>query len=140
MSNFSNDGRRPHRVLIVDDDQEIRDIVTDVLTTSGYETLAASRTDEALWLIEEHAPDVVITDALMPGGDGRELCRIVKSDQRLANTKVIIMTSLYKSPRYKYEAFRTFKADDYLLKPVDFPQLLATLERLVPHARMSGAA
>lgn len=140
MSNFSNGGRRPLRVLIVDDDVEIREIVTDVLATSGYETFTAARTDEALWLIEEHAPDFVITDALMPGGDGRELCRIVKSDKRLAKTKVIIMTSLYKSPRYKYEAFRTFKADDYLLKPVDFPQLLAALGRLAPRARMSGAA
>lgn len=125
-------------VLIVDDDEEIRSIVGDVLSASGFKTMTAARADEAMWLIEEMSPDVVITDALMPGGDGRELCRSVKNTVALARTKVIVMTSLYKSPHYKYEAYKQFKADEYLLKPVDFPQLLTALNRLVGRVPMTG--
>ena len=118
-------------VLIVDDDEDMRFIVADVLNASGFRALTAARADEAMRLMEGVPPDVIITDALMPGGDGRELCRAIKSDRRFERTKVIIMTSLYRSARYKSEAYRHFKADEYLLKPVDFPQLLSLLGRLV---------
>lgn len=118
-------------VLVVDDDEEMRFIVAGVLNASGYDASTASSVDEAMQLMEVTRPDVILTDALMPGGDGRELCRTVKSDGTHERTKVIIMTSLYRSPRYKYEAYREFKADEYILKPVDFPHLLSVLERLV---------
>ena len=131
MSTPNTSHNSPPSVLIVDDDEEIRFIVGDVLGASGFKTIMAARADEAMRMIEEMAPDVVITDALMPGGDGRELCRRVKTTPGLARTKVIVMTSLYKLPHYKYEAYKQFKADEYLLKPVDFPQLLHTLNRLV---------
>lgn len=125
-------------VLIVDDDEEIRSIVGDVLSASGFKTMTAARADEAMRMIEAMSPDVVITDALMPGGDGRELCRNVKSTAGLARTKFIVMTSLYKSAHYKYEAYKQFKADEYVLKPVDFSQLLSALNRLLGRVPMAG--
>lgn len=131
MSQSSLRGVPIPTVLIIDDDEEMRFILADVLNASGYQASTAAGSDEAMRLMEGIRPDVIITDALMPGGDGRELCRAIKSDESFERTKVIIMTSLYRSPRYKYEAYRQFKADEYILKPVDFPNLLSVLGRLV---------
>ncbi len=117
------------KVLVVDDDEEIRTIAVWALHEMGYATATASSPREALELLESERPAAVLTDALMPGGDGRELCRLIKL--RNPSVKVIVMTSLYTAQRYVSEAHRTFHADGYLAKPIDFERLRATLERLV---------
>ncbi|HSY49105.1 MAG TPA: response regulator [Thermoanaerobaculia bacterium] len=116
-------------VLLVDDDEEIRAIGSHVIGRLGYRCLTASNGPEALALIALEEPALVITDALMPKMDGRELCRLIK---RSSSARVVVMTSLYTAPRYKYEAFREFGADEYLAKPIDFEALQETLRRLVP--------
>jgi CheY-like chemotaxis protein len=115
-------------VLIVDDDEEIRLIGQHVLEKLGYRCTTAASGADALAMIAAEEPQVVITDALMPKMDGRDLCRFVK---RSSKAKVVIMTSIYTAPRYKYEAYKKFGADDYLAKPIDFAALQATLERLL---------
>lgn len=116
------------KVMVVDDDEEIRLMAEFSLNEMGYRTVSASRAAEALAMIQKEKPDVVLTDALMPGGDGRELCRTIKL--RHPKVKVVIMTSLYTSPRYASEAYRVFHADGYLAKPIDFERLRAVLGRL----------
>lgn len=115
-------------VMVVDDDEEIRLIAQHVIEKLGYRCTTAASGSEALAMIAAEEPKVVITDALMPKMDGRDLCRFVK---RSSAAKVVIMTSVYTAPRYKHEAFKTFAADDYLAKPIDFAALQATLERLL---------
>lgn len=124
---------KPHAplVLLVDDDEEIRTIGVHVIEKLGYRCQTAASGPEALVLMTRHEPQLVITDALMPKMDGRELCRYVK---KTCDAKVVIMTSIYTSPRYKYEALKTFGADAYLPKPVDFGVLQATLEKLIGSA------
>lgn len=116
------------RVLIVDDDEEIRFIADYALREMGYLTLSASNAEDALALVQREMPDVVLTDALMPKLDGRELCRMIKI--RHPRVKVVVMTSLYTSARYRDEAYRVFHADDYLAKPIDFQKLEQVLQRL----------
>lgn len=116
------------RVLIVDDDEEIRIMAEFILQEMGYRTLTAARSGEALEIVQRERPDIVLTDALMPGGDGRELCRTIKEQD--PDVKVVIMTSLYTSPRYAGEAHRLFHADGYLAKPIDYDRLRTVLRRL----------
>ncbi|HEY0139343.1 MAG TPA: response regulator [Thermoanaerobaculia bacterium] len=116
------------RVLIVDDDEEIRFIADYALREMGYVTLTASSAELALEIVDREMPDVVLTDALMPKLDGRELCRRIKAKH--PRVKVVVMTSLYTSARYRDEAYRVFHADDYLAKPIDFQKLEQSLERL----------
>jgi CheY-like chemotaxis protein len=119
-------------VLVVDDDDEIRAIAEYALKELGFLTLTASCAEEALAIVHNQKPQVVLTDALMPRIDGRELClRIKKSSPA---TKVIVMTSLYKSARYASEARRVFQADDYLAKPIDFQLLKRILMRVLQEA------
>ncbi|HWS70962.1 MAG TPA: response regulator [Thermoanaerobaculia bacterium] len=115
-------------VMVVDDDEEIRLVAQHVIEKLGYRCTTAASGAEALAMMAVEEPKVVITDALMPKMDGRDLCRFVK---RSSQARVVIMTSIYTAPRYKYEAYKTFAADDYLAKPIDFAALQATLGRLL---------
>lgn len=117
-------------VLIVDDDEEIRLLAAYCVQQMGYRVAVAASGREVLDAVAAQAPRVIITDALMPKMDGRELCREVKTLH--PEVKVIVMTSLYTSPRYKYEAYRKFMADEYLAKPIDFERLRDVLEKFAP--------
>ncbi|MEO8379721.1 MAG: response regulator [Acidobacteriota bacterium] len=121
------------RVLIVDDDEEIRVIAKYVLDQMGYDCLTANGPAMAMNIVETFRPAVVLTDALMPGGDGRELCKTIKLAH--PEVKVVVMTSLYTAPRYASEAARLFRADDYLVKPIDFERLHSVMARLAPSTR-----
>jgi CheY-like chemotaxis protein len=117
-------------ILIVDDDEEIRLIAEFSLQAMGYRTLSAANAEEALAIVTQTRPDVVLTDALMPKVDGRQLCRLIKLVDR--SIKVIVMSSLYRSSRYRIEALHLYRADEYLLKPINFDvlrQLLAKVSR-----------
>lgn len=119
----------PVDILVVDDDEEICTAAGYMLQEMGYRVATAPAGSEALELIEKVTPLLVLTDALMPKMDGRQLCRFIKASY--PDIRVVIMTSLYTAPRYKYEAFKTFRADDYVAKPIDFAQLSAVVRRLV---------
>ncbi len=115
-------------VLVVDDDEEIRDIAAFMIANMGCRVSTARGAEEALNMIETEAPDVVFTDALMPRTDGRTLCRLIKAIN--PRIKVAIMTSLYTAPRYRSEAFRLFHADAYLAKPIDSAVVRKVLNQL----------
>jgi len=122
-------------VMVVDDDEEIRLVAAHVITSFGYRVIAASGAEEALALLDTEQPAIVLTDAFMPRVDGRQLCKMIKL--RSPRVKVVIMTSLYRAPRYKTEAFRTFYADGYLTKPINFAELEDVLRRLEPQSKVA---
>ena len=115
-------------VLVVDDDEEIRLIAEYTIQQMGYHVITAAGPEEALAIIEQSKPDIVLTDALMPKIDGRQLCRLIKGID--ASIKVVIMTALYKSARYRTEAMHAYHADEYLSKPIDFARLQQVLGSL----------
>jgi CheY-like chemotaxis protein len=119
-------------VLIVDDDEEIRMIAEYSVQQMGYRTLTAANAEEALSIVEHSRPDIVLTDALMPKIDGRQLCRLIKGID--ASIQVIVMSSLYTSTRYRVEALGTFHADEYLAKPINFDKLRQVLEKVSQRA------
>jgi len=121
-------------VLVADDDELNRSLVASVLERWGYRVITAAHGREALALFEAHPVEVVITDALMPKMDGRELSLQIKSSERGASTKVILMTSLFTKLQHRAEAFKTFRIDEFLVKPIKFPELAAAMKRVTPLA------
>ncbi len=115
-------------VLIVDDDEEIRLIAEYTLQQMGYQTLIAADAQEGLAMVENFRIDIVLTDALMPKVDGRQFCRLIKLQH--PSIKVIVMSALYTSSRYRIEALHEFHADEYLAKPIHFGRLHDVLEKL----------
>ncbi len=119
-------------VLVAEDEAVTLRVAQRVLEKMGYGVLVAERGDEAYSLACEHLPDIVLTDALMPKLDGRELCLRLKQSPATAFIKVVVMTGLFTKFQNKSEAILEFKADGFLKKPVDFNELRDVLASLVP--------
>jgi len=116
-------------VLLVEDEKDVQRIGARVIESLGYGLILGCNGVEGLELARKYHPDLVLTDALMPKMDGREMCRRIKEDSELSGTRVVVMTSLYTSVKHQTEAYKTHKVDDYLVKPLDFNQLRTLLEK-----------
>lgn len=117
------------RILVVDDEEYIQQLLQTVLSKEGYEVSVAGDGDEALRLIEQDAYDLVVLDIMMPGTDGLEVLRQVKSSERLKFTPVIIMTALMDRD-VRYRAL-DLGADEFLNKPIDIYELRARVRTLL---------
>ena len=116
-------------VLVVDDERDIQRVASRVIESLGYGVILGRTGWEGLELARRYRPDLVLTDALMPQLDGREMCRKIKDDPETAGLKVVVMTGLYTKPSYRHEGLRYFRADDYLTKPLEFAELRSVLQK-----------
>ncbi|MEK6570834.1 MAG: sigma-54 dependent transcriptional regulator, partial [Bacteroidota bacterium] len=121
------------RVLVVDDEEIIRDSLSFILQKEGYEVEEAANGQEAFKKITENPPDVVITDIEMPGMKGVDL--LEKVSQVSPQTFVIIITA-YASIETAVQALRK-GAYDYILKPLEFDELILRLRRLMEFKRLA---
>lgn len=127
-------------ILIIDDDKLVHAIIDRVL--NGYDALVLHAHDgaEGLRIAQEVRPDLIITDALLPKIDGREVAKAVKIDPETARTRVVVMTALYKGIRYRNEAFRDFLVDGYLEKPLTATKIHEAIGATLPTARFAKSA
>jgi CheY-like chemotaxis protein len=114
-------------ILFADDDAVSRAIARRLLGSMGLGVVVAANGEDALRLARELRPEMLVTDAFMPKLDGRELARMVKQEN--PRMKVIVISGVYKDPRYKHEALKTFQVDEYLTKPVSPRNLRAAVVR-----------
>jgi len=116
-------------VLLVDDEKDIQRVASRAIAGLGYGLVVARNGQEGLDLAKRYRPDLVLSDALMPQLDGREMCRRIKEDPETAGAKTIVMTGLYTAVKYRTEAHKAYKVDDYLTKPLDFALLREMLQK-----------
>jgi two-component system OmpR family response regulator len=122
-----NDGSDRRRVLVVDDDEPIRDLVKTALTFVGFEVAEAANGLEALNVAPGFAADLIVLDVMMPGLDGFEVCRRLRADGD--QTPVILLTSKDTSADM-LDGFGV-GADDYLTKPFNLQVLVARIEAVL---------
>jgi CheY-like chemotaxis protein len=120
--------RRPI-VLIVEPDKQIRRMAKRLVEGFGYTPVVAQDGMAGLAMALQYVPDLVLTAALMPRMDGREMCRRIKKSATTAKTKVAVMTELYTQKKYKAEAFNKFNVDEYASKPVAMRTLQSILQK-----------
>jgi putative two-component system response regulator len=113
------------RILVVDDDPMVRDILVRFLQREGYQALVATNGNEALEIIAREAPDLVLLDVTMPGMDGFSVCRAIKENRRTALIPVTMLTGL--DDRENRQRGIEAGADDFLPKPFDQPMLRARI-------------
>jgi len=111
------------RILIVDDEKGIQDIVSQALKRRGYETLVASDGDTALDLSFASRPDLIILDLMLPRMDGWEVCRRLNSNKETATIPIIMLTAR----RGEMDVVEGLElgADDYMKKPFSLAELVA---------------
>jgi CheY-like chemotaxis protein len=114
-------------ILVVDDNNDNVEILRAFLESRGFTIAEARDGRTALALMEEVKPDLVLLDVMMPGMDGWEVCRVIKQHPQLGDTKVVMVTAK-GGFEDKFEGLRS-GADDYVVKPVDFKDLMHKVER-----------
>jgi len=126
-------GRARGRVLVVDDDPVICELVATTLGEHGYATRRGSDAREALYLIERETPDVVVLDVHLPDISGYQVCRRVRED--LGDSIGIILISGERKEAFDRAAGMLLGADDYMVKPFVLDELLARVQRLAKRSR-----
>jgi twitching motility two-component system response regulator PilH len=110
------------KILVVDDSPTMRQLMTDALHGQGYQIITANDGEEALHKATTELPDLVLLDVVMPGKNGFQVCRQLKTDTATKHIKVIMVTS----KNQKSDRFWGLKqgADAYLAKPFADAELL----------------
>ena len=111
------------KILVVDDDRTIRAMLEKSLIMKGFWVYSAADGEEGRDIAKKEKPDLMICDFLIPKLHGLDLCKIVKSSPELSNTKVIMMTGVYKGSFGPTEA-RNSGADDFFSKPLDMQKIM----------------
>ncbi len=126
------------RILIIDDDADIRDVVRQMLEEEGYDVRQCADGRIAIRTFRETQPDLVLLDVLMPGLDGFNICLAIREESEVP----VIFLSAKGQATDKAIGLR-FGADDYVAKPFDFDELIARIRALLRRAgrnRPSAAA
>jgi DNA-binding NarL/FixJ family response regulator len=124
---------RGRRVLIVDDDPNVHELITATLEEHGYATCGATDAREALLRVKQEVPDVVLLDVRLPDISGYQLCRRLRED--LGDSIGIIMISGERVEPLDRAAGLLLDADDYVVKPFVLDELLARVQRLARRSR-----
>lgn len=117
------------RILVVDDEIYIVHILEFSLTMEGYSVLTASDGEEALRVIDQERPDLVVLDIMMPKLDGYEVCKRLRQDEQFRNLPVILLSA--KGRPVDREAGLAVGADDYITKPFSPRKLLEKMRELL---------
>jgi two-component system phosphate regulon response regulator PhoB len=126
------------KVLVVDDEKDIVDLVAYNLARNGYDTITAGDGNDALDSAIKNSPDLIILDLMVPGIDGTEVARRLKADPKTAKIPIIMLTA--KSEETDVVVGLTLGADDYVTKPFSMKVLLARVGSVLRRAESTGSA
>jgi DNA-binding response OmpR family regulator len=127
-------GHSPALVLVVDDEQPIRELVRTYLRSERMDVITAEDGPAALEAIREHAPDVVVLDVMLPGFDGIEVCRRLRA---FSDAYVLMLTA--RGEETDRVVGLSIGADDYLVKPFSPRELVARIKALLRRPRAASA-
>ncbi len=116
-------------ILCVDDDPSVSGLVRQILKMAGHEVAVAASGPQALEMVREREPDLIALDRSMPGMDGLDVCRALKTNPFLSRIPILMLTAL-SSIDFKIEGFDA-GADDYLGKPFEPRELVARVSSLL---------
>jgi DNA-binding response OmpR family regulator len=125
------------RVLVVDDDDVIRQLITVNLELEGFEVITATDGQDALDKVKEARPDVVTLDVMMPRVDGWEAAARLRADPETAHVKLILVSA--RAQEADVQRGSRIGVDAYLTKPFDPDELIDTVRRLFQAANPESA-
>ena len=121
------------RILVADDDVDIRELVEFKLSTLGHEVVAVSDGAAAIDACQAHKPDLAVLDVMMPGMSGLDAIRVIRADPALADIPVILLTA--RAQETDVETGFDSGADDYITKPFSPRELGLRVQALLARSR-----
>ena len=118
-----------HKILIVEDEKDIRNLVIYALEAKGYETISTDDGEKALKMLKENKPDLVILDWMLPSVSGLEICRNIRRDEIIKNIPIIMLTA--KITENDKILGLDSGADDYITKPFSTAELGSRVKALL---------
>lgn len=122
------------RILVVDDEQEVVDLLVWLFETEGFEVEGVTVAREALVRIKEVRPDLVLLDLMMPEISGTIICREIKSDPETATIPVVFLSGHGRLEQETEEAH----AEGYIWKPFDLDEVLSSVRLFLKSSRRAG--
>ncbi len=117
------------RILVVEDERDIQDVIAYNLQQAGYDVLVAGRGDDALRLAKAHRPDLVLLDVMLPGLSGKQVCASIRADATIAATPILMLSA--KSEEVDRIVGLEVGADDYVTKPFSMREVLLRVQTLL---------
>lgn len=116
-------------IFVVDDDPDMNELVCNVLADAGYDTISAFDGKQALEMVREHQPDLVLLDIMLPEIDGVEVCRTINKDESIRTIPVIMVTvkTGLSSKLSSYVA----GARRYITKPIEMDELISEVDKVL---------
>ena len=117
------------KILIVEDDPDIRELLRFNLEKAGYTLFLAKDGEKALTLARKHSPDIILLDLMLPGVDGLEVCRTLKKDPELQRIPIIMVTA--KGEEMDRVVGLELGADDYVVKPFSLREVVLRIRKVL---------
>ena len=127
----------PPLVLVVDDDPDVRDLVDQLLARAGYDRALAGSGEEAVSLLEQRTPALIVLDLNMPGMDGWSVAALVRKHERTARIPILVLTGLTQNVE---NAARRAGATAFAMKPIDSKRFVKEVKRLCPLPTPAGVS
>ncbi len=126
------------RLLVVEDEQDLQDLLRYNLTREGFGVTCTDRGEQAIRIVNDRQPDLIVLDLMLPGMDGLEVCRALKSDKGTAHIPVVMLTA--KGEESDVVIGLEMGADDYITKPFSPRVLVARLKAVLRRNAGNGTS
>jgi CheY-like chemotaxis protein len=126
------------KILVAEDERDIRDLIAFTLRFAGYEVITANNGEEAVQLTAQTIPDLVLTDVRMPKMTGYEACRLIKADPATQHIPVVFLSA--KGQEAEVQSGLDAGGEEYLLKPFAPDQLTRRVAEILGKPRPGAAA
>lgn len=117
------------KILIVDDEEHIRELIKFNLDTNGYRTICADNGLEALRMVKSENPQLILLDVMLPNMDGYDVCKEIRRDTSISSTPIIMITA--KGEEFDKVLGLELGADDYMTKPFSIRELIARVKAIL---------
>jgi DNA-binding response OmpR family regulator len=125
-------------VLVVDDEEDIRKLLTRLLTQKGHRVLEADRGLLALRLVKDHVPDLILLDAMLPELHGFDIARRIKGSAKYGAIPIVMMSAVYRGWRIAEDLKQNYGIEAYLEKPFRISDVLEMVQRLLSRGATAG--
>ncbi|MEA4962007.1 MAG: response regulator transcription factor [Lutispora sp.] len=117
------------KVLIIEDDYNIQELLRYNLENSGYEVIVAEDGNEGFQKVLDNTPDVILLDIMIPGADGLEVCKMIRANEKVKKIPILMVTA--KSEELDKILGLELGADDYITKPFSIKEIIARIRAIM---------